>query len=214
MSTLVLVGGSSTWAYSGLVPSFIVMLARGLALRCPRCGSGGLFGPRFTLHPLCPRCGLRLERESGAVLGSMALNIGATSLGFIVLFSLGLVATWPSVPWLTLTLGGVAFCAIFPVVFYPFSKTLWAATDLILHGSETTGLDAGRRVVVGGEVPAVVISADGSARSIVVPAGTALVVARDRQDDVPRVTCVPADPEALGLRPGDYLVVNAADIAA
>lgn len=147
------------------------------------------------------------------MLGSMALNIGFTSAGFILLFALGMIVTWPSVPWVTLTLGGVAFCAIFPVVFYPFSKTLWARIDLLLHGSSRSP-SLGRRVIVARDVTAVALSPGGASRMIIVPAGTELALARERREDVPRVTCTPVDPTALGMGPGEYLVLKASDLAA
>jgi hypothetical protein len=145
----------------------------------------------------------------------MALSIGATSLGFIFLFTVAVVVTWPGVPWVAVTVGGVGFCAIFPIVFYPFSKTLWAAIDLILHGSESAGsFRAGRRVVVTHDVSALAVSALGASRPVVVPAGTVLVLARDRHEDVPRVTCMPEDAPSMGLAPDEYLVVSASDLAA
>ena len=44
-----------------------------------------------------------------------------------------LVATWPSPPWDALLYGGVAMMAIAPFLFYPFSKTLFLAFDLIFR---------------------------------------------------------------------------------
>jgi hypothetical protein len=97
----------------------------------------------------------------------MALSIGATSSGFIALFALGLLLTWPSVPWVALTLAGVAFCVIFPIVFYPFSKTLWVATDLLLHGSGSdSSLSAGRRVQVARDVSALAMTSSARLESL------------------------------------------------
>jgi hypothetical protein len=145
----------------------------------------------------------------------MALSIGATSSGFIALFALGLLLTWPSVPWVALTLAGVAFCVIFPIVFYPFSKTLWVATDLLLHGSGSdSSFSAGRRVQVARDVSALAMTSSGASRVVVVPAGTVLVLARDQREDVPRVLCVPEEAGTLGLSPDEYLLVRTEDLAA
>lgn len=82
----------------------------------------------------CPRCGLRFEREAeGYWLGAMAINLGVTEAVFGALFVAGMVATWPDVPWGWLTVLAVAVNAIVPLVFYPFSKTLWVAVDALLH---------------------------------------------------------------------------------
>lgn len=67
-----------------VTPSQVIL--RGLANRCPNCGDRTLFQPehRFRLHPACPACGLKLEREEGFFLGAMALNYGVTTVGFLV----------------------------------------------------------------------------------------------------------------------------------
>lgn len=82
----------------------------------------------------CPRCGLRFEREAdGYWLGAMAINLGVTELAFGVVLGVGMAATWPDVPWGALTGVAVAVNVVVPVVFYPFSKTLWLAVDALLH---------------------------------------------------------------------------------
>ena len=124
-------------AYSGLpVPSIPVMFLRALARRCPRCGQGRLFSRWFTLPERCPQCGLKFEREEGAFLGSLALNYGVTSVLFIGTLILWLVLTLPDVPVVPLTVTCIAIAAIFPLVFFPFAKMLWTATDMLLHGPD------------------------------------------------------------------------------
>ena len=82
----------------------------------------------------CPKCGLRLERgEQGYQVGSYMFNIIAAELIWAAAFLGILVATWPSPPWDALLYGGVAMMAIAPFLFYPFSKTLFLAFDLIFR---------------------------------------------------------------------------------
>jgi len=78
---------------------------------------------------LCPQCGLRFEREEGYWTGAVAINLIATEGLFIVLLVLGIVATWPDVPWTTLLVGLVAVNIVMPIVFQPFSRTLWVAIE-------------------------------------------------------------------------------------
>ena len=113
-------------------PSSLIVLLRGFALRCPRCGRGDLFSRWFTMVDRCPRCGLPFERGEGYWLGAIAVNLGVTELVFGLLVVAIAVPTWPHVPWLLLTVAGIAVNIAFPIFFYPFSKTIFVAFDLLL----------------------------------------------------------------------------------
>lgn len=51
---------------------------------------------------------------------------------FFVILAGGLFVFWPDVPWTALTVVSAASMAIFPIVFYPISKTVWLAVDLLM----------------------------------------------------------------------------------
>jgi hypothetical protein len=75
-----------------------------------------------------------LERgEEGYQVGAYMFNIVASELAFALLFLGVLMASWPSPPWSLLLYGGVALMVIAPFLFYPFSKTLFLAFDLIFR---------------------------------------------------------------------------------
>ncbi len=105
------------------------MLGRGFAKRCARCGSGHLFRGWFTIVDDCPRCGLHFEREPGYWAGALAINIMATGGLFVVVFVALLIATIPDVPVVPLLAILLPIAALGPVVYYPFSKTVWVAVD-------------------------------------------------------------------------------------
>ena len=88
------------------------------------------------MRPSCPRCGLRLEREQGYFLGAMALNLVVAELLFVVAFATTLVLTWPRPPWVFLTYGSAVGVVLFPIILYPFSRTVWIALDLLFHPVE------------------------------------------------------------------------------
>ncbi len=115
-----------------LSPKRIVLLFwRALRRRCPNCGSGGLWESWFRMRTSCPRCGLQLERgEQGYIVGAQMFNIVAAELLFAAIFVGVLVATSPDVPWSWLQWGGPALMVVFPLAFYPFSKTIFLAFDL------------------------------------------------------------------------------------
>jgi hypothetical protein len=82
----------------------------------------------------CPVCGLLLERgEDGYQVGSYMVNIIASELVPLSVFVLVLVLTWPSPPWNLLQYGIAALPALAPLVFYPFTKTLFLAADLVFR---------------------------------------------------------------------------------
>jgi uncharacterized protein (DUF983 family) len=92
----------------------------------------------------CPACGLHLERgEQGYIVGAYMFNIIAAELIFAMLFIGIVVLTWPTPPWKILQYGGAALMIAMPLLFYPFSKTLFLAFDLLFrpHGAEPA--DAG-----------------------------------------------------------------------
>jgi uncharacterized protein (DUF983 family) len=109
-------------------------LARALLLRCPNCGERGIFESWFRQRDGCPRCGIPFNRgEQGYVVGAYMFNIIVAELIFAGIFVGTLLATWPSPPWTLLTYGGAALMIALPLVFYPFSRTLFLAFDLIFR---------------------------------------------------------------------------------
>ena len=87
----------------------------------------------------CPTCAHRFERQEGYWVGAVAINTVATIVVFGLFFVGSMVVTWPDVPWNGLLIATVVLNLVFPVVFYPWSKTLWVALDLAIHPPEATG---------------------------------------------------------------------------
>jgi uncharacterized protein (DUF983 family) len=114
----------------------LLLLSRALRLRCPACGGGPIFRGWFQSRPRCPRCGLELEREEGYFLGAMLLNIIIAEGIFVVGFAAALVLTWPNPPWTLLTIASMVAVVLFPLLLYPFSRTVWLALDLLVHPPE------------------------------------------------------------------------------
>jgi uncharacterized protein (DUF983 family) len=115
------------------LPSIWRALGRAMLRRCPRCGQGKLFRRWLRMLERCPRCALAFEREEGAFLGSMSLNYGITGILFLTLLITYTALTVPVVPVMPLAVASVAVILVVPILFYPFSKTIWAAIDLLLN---------------------------------------------------------------------------------
>lgn len=107
---------------------------RALRLRCPNCGGAGLWVSWFRMRDVCPTCGIHLERgEHGYVVGAYMFNIVASELVFAALLLGIMFWTWPTPPWGWLQWGGALLMLLLPAVFYPFSKTVFLAFDLLFR---------------------------------------------------------------------------------
>lgn len=117
-------------------PSPARMLGRGLVKRCPLCGSGRLFTGWFCMKERCPRCGYLFEREEGFFLGAYVINLAIT-LGLLLALAvvplIVLLDSRPDQSLVPILVGGLTAVLAGPVAFYPYSKTIWTAIDLILR---------------------------------------------------------------------------------
>jgi uncharacterized protein (DUF983 family) len=118
-------------------PSPLRSLARALRGRCPNCGVDSVMRSWFKITPRCAACGLRFERdrdeEHDYWLGAYMLNFIVTEVVFAIGLLIALLATWPDPPWQLLLYGGGVLMVLTPIVFYPFSKSLWLAIDLVFR---------------------------------------------------------------------------------
>lgn len=72
----------------------------------------------------------------------MALNYGVTGVAFIALLVIWLVVELPDVELIPLMAASVAVTVVVPLLFFPFSKTIWVAVDLLLHRVDTRDPDS------------------------------------------------------------------------
>ncbi len=112
------------------------LLWRGLTKRCPVCGQGRLFRRWFEMIERCPRCDLKFERIDGHVAGGLGINTVASVAVVFVVGIAGFVLTFPELPLAPLVTTITAVAIGFPILFYPFSKTVWTAIDLRLRPPE------------------------------------------------------------------------------
>jgi uncharacterized protein (DUF983 family) len=110
------------------------LFTRALRLRCPHCGGGPVFVTWSHLVPNCPVCGLGFERgEQGYWLGAYFFNLMAVETVFTVWVVGLLVLTWPSPPWELFQISTIVLMLLVPVAFFPYSKTLFLAFDLLVR---------------------------------------------------------------------------------
>lgn len=85
----------------------------------------------FKIKEDCPTCGLHFEREPGYWTGALAINLICPLGLLIVTLFATLIGTSPDVPVVPLVAISVVIALLGPIVWYPFSRTLWLAID---HG--------------------------------------------------------------------------------
>jgi hypothetical protein len=84
----------------------------------------------------CPTCGFRFHRVEGHWIGSLGLNTIVSFGALLVAVVVGFAATTPDPPLAILMIVTVAVAAITPLVFFPWSRTLWSAIDLLMRPLE------------------------------------------------------------------------------
>ena len=98
-----------------------------------------------TINPRCEACGLRFERardeEHEHWLGAFTLNFIVTEVAFGIAVLVALLVTWPDPPWMRLLYGGAVLMVLMPIVFYPMSKALWLAIDLVFRPATPEDFD-------------------------------------------------------------------------
>lgn len=122
------------------------MIGRALRRACPRCGAP-VFNSYFKMKEYCLRCGVAFEREPGYWVGAVIINTAVVFATFIVVLVGATLLTWPDVPWPWVFAVTIGANLLIPILFYPLSKTVWAALEMSWHPHEPQELaDAARRV--------------------------------------------------------------------
>ncbi len=100
-----------------------------------------MFAHWFKMNERCTTCGLASERVEGHFVGAVGFN---TIFSFGVLLIVLLLGTWAMFPDLNVPLLlGICFAAaaLTPLLFWPFSQSLWQAFDLGWRPAQESELD-------------------------------------------------------------------------
>ena len=112
----------------------VATMGRAFTRRCPYCGSPGIYQGYLELRESCPSCGVWFEREEGYFLGAYALNLVVAEflgLGLAILLIFKTRLRDAGLLWQELV--AVALAVAFPLLFFPYSRTVWIALDLVFH---------------------------------------------------------------------------------
>jgi uncharacterized protein (DUF983 family) len=130
----------TTVALAKPVPKRSLFL-RAMTLRCPQCGSRGLFQSWYRIAERCPTCGLRSDRVVGHWIGAVGVNTIVSFGALLVTLAVGFIVTYPDVPVVPMLVIALAVAVFVPLLFWPFSQTLWTAVDLAMRPAERSELD-------------------------------------------------------------------------
>lgn len=107
------------------VKTIFQTLGRGWRKECPVCGHKTMFDSYFTMRDTCGNCHVNYNREDGEYVASMYLSIMIITFIFIGVYVFMEYVLKASLTVELIVL--VSLNGIFPIWFYPRSKSLWAA---------------------------------------------------------------------------------------
>lgn len=109
------------------------MMLRGLVHRCPACGGKHLFRHWFRMEKRCPTCTLLFERVEGHWIGSIGLNTTVVFGVMLIVLLGGSLAFYPNPPYGVLLISEISLAILGPMLFFPSSRTMWTAMDLLMR---------------------------------------------------------------------------------
>lgn len=89
----------------------------------------------------CPGCGLRTERVVGHFVGAVGINTIFSFATMAITLVAAFILTYPELPIVPLLALGLGVAIFVPILFWPFSQTLWTAIDLAMRPAERSELD-------------------------------------------------------------------------
>jgi hypothetical protein len=79
---------------------------------------------------------LRFERIEGHWSGDLGINTIVSFGALLVTLLAGFALTYPDVPGVLLFIAAISVAVAVPLLFFPYSKTLWLAIDLMMRPLE------------------------------------------------------------------------------
>jgi uncharacterized protein DUF983 len=79
------------------------------------------------MQDTCSSCGVRFEREPGFFLGSIYINYGLTTL--IVAIAYPVLRFHYLIDKAPLLAGSLLFAVVFPILIFPWTRSLWMGFD-------------------------------------------------------------------------------------
>jgi len=100
-----------------------------------------VFSGWYKLDERCAQCGLRSDRVVGHWIGAVGMNTIVSFGAMAVTLVVGIIATYPDVSLAPLLVPPLVAAVAVPLVFWPFSQTLWTALDIMMRPVTRDELD-------------------------------------------------------------------------
>lgn len=81
----------------------------------------------------CPTCTLKFERVEGHWIGSLGLNTTVVFAAMLFVLLGVTLLSYPELPTVPLLVTEVALALVGPLLFFPPSRTMWTAIDLLMR---------------------------------------------------------------------------------
>lgn len=109
---------------------------RGLTRRCPLCGRRGTFSSWFQLRDRCPTCNYPTNRLDDQWIGALGINTMVVFTLLVGVIAVGFTVTYPDPPVGAIMAAALTVATVTPIAFYPISKSLWSAIDMVMRPPE------------------------------------------------------------------------------
>ena len=118
------------------------MFVRAALLQCAWCGDRpGFRRGWFHRHERCRHCGMSVQRgDQGFELGAASVNAVLTFAVLVAAGAISVAFTYPDVSLTPLVIVLGAAAILLPILFYPFTYTLWFAVELLVDPPSPTAL--------------------------------------------------------------------------
>lgn len=124
-----------------VAPTRSQMFRRGLTGRCAVCGKFRLARTWVHVDKTCSQCGFPIERKDGHLVGAVGMNTIVTFGAMLITFVVAALILGSGTAPVTLILVVAPVMLVVSVVFFPISKTLWSAMDLMFVALEPGEVD-------------------------------------------------------------------------
>jgi hypothetical protein len=81
----------------------------------------------------CPTCTLLFERVEGHWIGSLGLNTTVVFGAMLIVLLAGSLIGYPDPPYGALLIAEISIALLGPMLFFPSSRMMWTAMDLLMR---------------------------------------------------------------------------------
>lgn len=92
-----------------------------------------MFRHWFRMEHRCPTCNLKFERIEGHWIGSLGLNTTVVFGAMLLVLLAGSLAFYPNPPYGALLVAEISIAVLGPMLFFPSSRMMWTAMDLLMR---------------------------------------------------------------------------------